>query len=62
MLITSVEHIKAADIINTAEQLKRNNLLHTSVSVNVHDDHISVVDPSDDHLLSYIKRDVKSSG
>lgn len=59
MLITSLQNIKAADIINTAEQLKKNNLNHSHVDVNVHHDHISVVDPNDQHLLSYIKRDAK---
>jgi hypothetical protein len=59
MLITSVHNIKAADIINTAEQLKKNNLNQTHVDVRVHDDHISVVDPHDNHMLSYITRDSK---
>jgi hypothetical protein len=62
MLITTVPKIKAADIIRTAEQLKSRNLHQTEVNVNVFDDHISVVDTSDNHMLSYIPREAKSSG
>lgn len=62
MLITSVSNIKASDIINTAEQLKKNNLKDTSINLNFHDDHISIAHANDDHLLSYIKRDVTATG
>lgn len=62
MFIGSVEKIKAADIINTANQLKRYNLNETNVNLVVHSDHISIVDPKDNRMLAYIKRDSKSTG
>jgi hypothetical protein len=62
MLVASVPNIKASDIINTAENLKRKNLSATEVKVNFFEDHISIVDPTDDHMLSYIKRNEKASG
>lgn len=57
-----VQNIKAADIINTAHMLENKNLNETKVNVVVHDDHISIVDPSDNCLLSYIKRDMNAPG
>lgn len=57
MLITTINKVKAADIIRTAEQLQKSNLKHTEVNINVFHDHISVVHAKDDQLLSYIKRE-----